>query len=218
MVEDLPFLVESTPSGIDDHISIFSINIALYFHDLSSLVHNVITLQSEELEPSGVGGPDLEVARSSSTLDIEGSASVGNRFDSLGNLIEDELLASSAVMSGSDNKVSSSNNFNDSIHPHLGDDIEWSIDEEAEVGIHSLDLISALGVKIKNSPSLVDLVVSGVDSNISSFLIDSANDFKYLVVLDIDEVSSAISEELEPSRVGVPHLHVVCSSCTLDIE
>ena len=120
--------------------------------------------------------------------------------------------------SGFDDEVSTTDNFNNSAHPHLRDDIEWSIDVEAEVGVHSLDLISCLGVKIDNSPSLVKTVVSLPYNNLLTFFIFALPDIKNLLVLNIDQVLASVSEQLEPSGVGVPHLHVVGSSSTPDIK
>jgi hypothetical protein len=55
---------------------------------------------------------------------------------------------------------------------------------------------------IDNSPSLVDSVMSFVNNNILTFIISGIRNIKYLLVVDIDEVSSSIPEDLPPVGVG----------------
>jgi hypothetical protein len=55
------------------------------------------------------------------------------------------------------------------------------------------------------------------DNNFLSFSILSLEDIEYLLVLDVDEVLSSVFEDLEPSRVGAPDLHLVSFSRVLDI-
>jgi hypothetical protein len=59
--------------------------------------------------------------------------------------------------------------------------------------------------------------VSAINLNILSFSIFSSSNIKNLLVLDIDEVSSVVGEDLPPSRVGAPDLHVGGLSCALNI-
>ena len=132
-------------------------------------------------------------------------------------MIEVELLRLSLVSISSDDEVSASD-FNDSAHPHLGHNIEWSISEESEVAIQSLDGFSGYGIAVTNSPFLVGSVVSIGNSNISSFSIMATLNFKNLLVMNIGELIVSIIEELEPAGISVPHLHVVGSSRALDIE
>ena len=142
-IKDLPLLVHSIMSLVHLNISVFSVNATRYIKYLTFLICNVVTLKSEELEPSSVGVPYLQVARSTSVSNVQRSTSVCNRFDSLCGLVEDEFLGASVVDSGLDYKISSSNNFDNSVHPHLGDNVEWSIDKESKVGVQSLDFLSA---------------------------------------------------------------------------
>ena len=94
----------------------------------------------EVLEPSCIGGPDLEVIGVSRVLDIERLAGLGNRLDSLSDLVEVELLSAS-VGSRLKVKVSATLNFKDSAHWELGDKIELSTLVESEVGVVSLHLL-----------------------------------------------------------------------------
>ena len=70
-IDDLPLLVEATVFGADCDVLIFTVLVALNFDVLSSLVDQETSLIPEELEPSGIGGPDLKVSGSSSALDVE---------------------------------------------------------------------------------------------------------------------------------------------------
>jgi hypothetical protein len=54
-------------------------------------------------------------------------------------------------------------------------------------------------VDIENSPSLVGSVVSFPDDNLLTFSIFSSSNIEDLLVLDIDEVSSSVLEDLPPS-------------------
>jgi hypothetical protein len=88
---------------------------------------------------------------------------------------------------------------------------------ETKIGVHSLGLDWSSFVKIDDIPSLIGSIVFLPDDNLSSFLIFSSMNIKSSSILDINEMFINILEDLEPSRVGAPDLHVVGSSCTLDI-
>ena len=60
-IKDLPLLVESIVSAPDDNISVFLINCSVNIEYLTFLIDNVISTQSEELEPSRISAPDLEI-------------------------------------------------------------------------------------------------------------------------------------------------------------
>jgi len=47
-----------------------------------------------------------------------------------------------------------------------------------------------------------------MDNNVGGFLILAGGDIEALSRLDIDEALTLIFEDLEPSRVGAPDLHV----------
>ena len=67
-------------------------------------------------------------------------------------------------------------------------------------------------VKIENLPSLVVSIVSAPGNDLSAFFILSTMDIKAFVVLPVDEVLVLIGEDLPPSRVSAPDLHVVSPS------
>jgi hypothetical protein len=73
-------------------------------------------------------------------------------------------------------------------------------------------------VKIEDLPFLVSLsVISSNTYSLTFFIFGSCN-IKYFHVGPIGELSIFILEDLEPSTVGAPDLHVVSFSSTLDIE
>ena len=72
-------------------------------------------------------------------------------------------------------------------------------------------------VKIDDLPSLVLSIISFGNINNLTFNIFVSSDFETLLVSDVAEVRSFILEELEPSSVSTPDLHVVSLSSMLDI-
>jgi hypothetical protein len=73
-------------------------------------------------------------------------------------------------------------------------------------------------VKIEDLPFLVSLsIISSNTYSLTFFIFGSCN-IKYFHVGPIGEFSIFILEDLEPSTVGAPDLHVVSFSSTLDIE
>jgi hypothetical protein len=84
---------------------------------------------------------------------------------------------------------------------------------ETEVFMKSLILFFFSFVKIDNLPSLVGSIMSVPNDNISSFFIFSSMDIKAFVgLLEVAEVLALVLEDLPPSRVGAPDLHVAGSS------
>jgi hypothetical protein len=51
-----------------------------------------------------------------------------------------------------------------------------------------------------------------VNNNGLTFKIFSSTNIQHFSVLDVYELFSLVSEDLEPSRIRAPDLHVVCSS------
>ena len=83
---------------------------------------------------------------------------------------------------------------------------------ETEVLVESLGWILWCFVNIKNLPSLVGSVVSSIGNNSGSFSIFASSNIKAFSILEVDEVFTFILEDLPPSRVGAPDLHVLSSS------
>ena len=72
-------------------------------------------------------------------------------------------------------------------------------------------------IKINNLPFLMSSTVVAVDTYWSSFFVLISFNFKDLAALPVDELAVLILENLEPSRVGAPDLHIIGSSSTLDV-
>jgi hypothetical protein len=51
-IDNIPLLMKSIVSTIDANVLLFSVNIADNFHNLSSLIDNIVVLESEHLPPS----------------------------------------------------------------------------------------------------------------------------------------------------------------------
>jgi hypothetical protein len=81
---------------------------------------------------------------------------------------------------------------------------------ETEFLIKTLGLSLCLLVKIKYLPSLVGTIVSGVNLNLLSFNVLSLVNIKaFVAVLDVAEVLTREDEDLPPSRVSAPDLHLL---------
>jgi hypothetical protein len=92
------------------------------------------------------------------------------------------------------------------------------VETELLVEALSSDLVSL--VEIDNLPSLLDIVfasTSSIHNKCLTFFILTVFNFKDLAVCWIDEVFTIKFEDLEPSGVGGPDLHICCSSSALDI-
>jgi len=103
------------------------------------------------------------------------------------------------------------------MHWHIGDKIKWSIDFKTKFFIKSLSWSLFSLVLVDNLPSLVCIVCSAINSNGLSFVVFAPCNIKTFLVFNVAEVFVTIDEDLEPSRVGAPDLHVVSSTRTLDI-
>ena len=138
--------------------------------------------------------------------------------DGLGLLVEPELLLSNIVSPSLEDHVCSTKHLSDSIEWKLRHEIEWSVDVETEFLIQSLGLsLNILGVD--NLPSLVGSIVSVPNLDLLTFVILTLVNIKaFAGLLDVTEVFTAIGEDLPPSRVGTPNLHVVGFSRALNIE
>jgi hypothetical protein len=88
---------------------------------------------------------------------------------------------------------------------------------ETEVFVKSLSLWALILIKIKDSPSLGSSSIVTPYLNWVSFFILATSNIKDLVIRPVDELVVLILEDLEPSRVGAPDLHVVGLSSALDI-
>jgi hypothetical protein len=119
--------------------------------------------------------------------------------DSLGYFIEPELLASSVLSPSLKDDLSITKHFSDSVEWKFRHDVEWSVDMETKLFIQSLGLSLLFLVKIEDLPSLMFTTIVTPDSDCVSFFIFASFNIKDLVVLPIDELSTFILEDLEPS-------------------
>jgi hypothetical protein len=104
--------------------------------------------------------------------------------------------------------VSGTNAFSNSLHWESRYEIEWSTNVHSEVFVKSFSLVFSSFVKVDDLPFLVSLTMVAPYDNSLAFNISASSDIKYLVVLPIDELVVSILEDLPPSRVGTPDLHV----------
>ena len=150
----------------------------------------------------------MESICSSLILNTERSTSVSNGLNGLRFLVEDPLLGVLVGNMSLNGDAASTNNVHGSAHWESRDNVEWSIDIESEVTVEALSTLTLDGVQVNNVPFLVAAVVSVPGDNVLTFLVLATPDIESLIVLDIHELFSLVSEELEPSGVGVSNLHV----------
>jgi hypothetical protein len=89
---------------------------------------------------------------------------------------------------------------------------------ESKVFVKTLLLWSLILIEIQDVPLLSFASVVTPDLNGLAFFVLASSDVKDFAALPVDELVVLILEDLPPSRVGAPDLHVVGSSGVLDIE
>jgi hypothetical protein len=181
-------------------------------------VTEVLTTVHKDLPPSRVdarGGS--EVVAVTIALNVEAIVLPVVVSDSLSDFIEEELLLSLVLSPSLKDHVGSTKHLSYSVEWKLRYKIEWSIDMESKFFIESLSLNLISFIKIKYSPLLSSGSVIVKYLNWVSFNIFTSSDIKCLSVGPVDELILFVLEELEPSRVSAPDLHVVGLTCTLDI-
>jgi hypothetical protein len=77
-----------------------------------------------------------------------------------------------------------------------------------EVFVQSFSLFLLGLIKIDNVPFLIGFTMFAPNNNSLSFSISATCNIKNLVVLNVDEHVAFILEDLPPSRVSAPDLHV----------
>ena len=88
---------------------------------------------------------------------------------------------------------------------------------ESEVLVDTLIFSLSGLVNIEDSPLLVVALVVAPDAYSLSFYIFTSFNIKNLAVLPVDELFVLILEDLPPSGVSAPDLHVVASSTAGDV-
>jgi hypothetical protein len=216
-IDDIKLLIYGILLSIHTNVSIFCINSSLNFNDLSFLVDNWGTLVSEELPPSWVGSSASDIGWTTVWLDIKWMWLPVVVLNGLWNSIKIPLLSSNILSPSLQPNIVGTMAFKNSLECKSWSNIEWSVDMEAPFFAHSLGLFSFSFVNIDDLPLLVFASVVAPNSYSLAFNVFSTSNIKDLVVSWVDKLSSFVSEQLEPSRVGAPDLHVVGSTSTLDI-
>jgi hypothetical protein len=127
-------------------------------------------------------------------------------------------LLSDVLSPSLEHHVGISVHFNNSIEWKFRNKVEWSIDIETKFFIKSLGFSLSSLVKIKDLPFLSFGSVVTMYLDWVSFFIFSSSNIKDLVAGEVDELIVIVLEDLEPSRVGAPDLHVVGLTRRFDIE
>jgi hypothetical protein len=126
-------------------------------------------------------------------------------------------LGFGVVSPSSHSNIVGTDALNHSVEWKLGNNMEWSVYMETEVFVKSFDLRTLCLVKIDNSPSLSCSSIVSMYLNWVSFFVLTTLNIKNLTTLPVDELILLILEDLPPTRVCAPDLHVSCSSRALDI-
>jgi hypothetical protein len=106
--------------------------------------------------------------------------------------------------------------LSNSVEWELWNDVEWSVDMESEFFIESLGFKLVSFVKIDDLPSLVNTFVVILNINWFTFYVFGSSQYS-LVVLEVDEVRSTVLEQLPPSWIGAPDLHIIWLSWALNV-
>jgi len=149
---------------------------------------------------------------SSIGLDFHGIVLPVVGSDHLVLVVEEPLLNSLSLSVSLQIDLACSNSFSNSVHWKSRDYVEWPVDVETEFFIESFTCNFLCLVKIDNLPSLVGTIMSVPNDNLLTFNIFALEDIKAFLVLPVDEVFIRVGEDLPPSRVGAPDLHVLVSS------
>jgi len=212
-VDDVPLLVDFSVLSPGKNVSVFLVNSSSDIKYSSLLIDNKLSLVSEQLPPSWSGSSAPDVV----TLHVERVWFPVVILKSLGHWVEEPLLGLSILDVSLKLHIVGSNTFSKSLHWKSWSDVEWSVSAESEIFINSAILGLTSLVNIQHSPFLMVALVVSIDTNWLAFLVLLAFDFKDLWVLPVDELLVLILEDLPPSWVGAPDLHVIGSSRWLDV-
>jgi hypothetical protein len=140
-------------------------------------------------------------------------------LDCFRNNVEIPLLTHGILSPSSKIDIISSYTFSNSLHRKSRSDVEWSVDVESPVFVKPLSWFFLSLVNIDNFPSLLWLFTSIDDQDRLTFSILTILNIKTFTTstVDVAEVVSLVFEQLEPSRIRAPDLHLISSSSTLDV-
>jgi hypothetical protein len=135
----------------------------------------------------------------------------------LGNFIKPELLVFSIVSPSLKYNIGTSEHFSNSVEWKLWNKIEWSVNVESKFFIQTFSGSLLSFVKVKNLPFLVGFSSITPNTNLGSFFVFWLDDIKHFFVGPVNELTIFILENLEPTWVSAPNLHVVGLSRTLNV-
>lgn len=130
-VGHLPFLAHLVISGPHDYILIFSVFPSRDVQHFSFFVDYIVSLVSEQLEPSGVGFPHSSITGCSRILNVDRSLWESYWYECFGRSIKHKLL-SLRIFSWRNDKIII-DYFNKSSHPQSWNNVEGSIPIKSKI-------------------------------------------------------------------------------------
>jgi len=147
------------------------------------------TLKSEKLKPSCIDTLYLHAWPIAFFRNFNWFCFIHHRFDSLRFLIENKLLRFLVSFSCCNYQIVFTHNFNDSIHPHHRYNIEWSINKESKVLIHSFDPINIHCIQVNDFPLLMQHIFLLLrDDYTLSFRIFAVINIKDFAIFNVNEI------------------------------
>lgn len=138
-------------------------------------------------------------------------------LQSLCNWVKEPLLGLSILHVSLKLDIVGSNTFSNSLHWKSGSDKEWSVSVETEIFVKSFTFSLSSLVGVEDSPLLMVTSIVAPNTNGMTFFVLTSFDVKDLVVLPVDELFTLVLEDLPPSGVSTPDLHVVGSTRACDV-
>jgi len=199
---------------MSNDISVFLVNSSCDIHDSSLFIGDKGILIFEELPPSWSCWSASHIV----ALHVKWVRFPVVVIKSLGCWVEEPLLSSNILSPSLEPNIVCSVTFSNSLEWKSWSNVEWSIDMESIVFIESLWWNWLSLVHIHHWPFLISSLVVTHSIYWLSFLIFVIPYMKYLSVVPINKLLILELEDLPPSRVGAPDLHVSSSSWTSDVE
>jgi hypothetical protein len=176
-VDNIPLLTKGIVSFEYDNVICFYVSVAWNLNSSTIFdVDNSSVIIFEKLEPSGIGGPDLKVAGTSTVLDINGMSVLSDWFDGLCLWVkEPDLIVISSIVGFGDD-VSLTNNSENSLHRHSWSDDESSSKMDLVWSIESSSLLIFGLVNICDGPFLAELIGDLCNLNVGTFVVLATSD------------------------------------------
>jgi hypothetical protein len=210
LIDKLPLLVDLSMEFVHDYVSVLrvlcTLNISNHIGFL--VISKEWTSPFELLVPSRVGCSKIELL----TRHVERVTSPLLRLDSLRDSVEVELLGNSVLDVMLDYNIVGTNGFHHSLLWEFGSKIEEGVDSETVVSVNSSLLstsFTSLLVGVSDKPLLILSSMLLPSPYWLTFCIFAVRDIKYLLVPDVLEHELSVLEDLPPSRVSTPELHLL---------